>query len=251
MIIVGVAKWRLSHVSYAVALIVGLLGMVGVSKATFIWQTKPENVVVRDADGELDVANIRGWMSRNTISQHFGIPVERLYTGAGLPAHVSADMMIKEIQNEYDIEFEPDQMRDLVHAWLQKEALSGLPPAPAAPRRADAGAGEGSAAGSPGQDRGRGQTAAGEIRPEGKGGDQGGGRAEDEKKGEPPSVRGNSTINETILKTGIPTDYLLREAGLPDDVPMREPLRDWIHDYDAIPRKLREIVEQYCEDQKR
>ncbi len=53
------------------------------------------------------------------------------------------------------------------------------------------------------------------------------------------------TINEIILKTGIPKDYLLKQAGLPADVPTREPLRDWIREYGKTPRDLRDAVEKY------
>jgi len=116
---------------------------------------------IRNASGELEAETIRGWMTLNIISQEFGIPLEQLYADTQLPANVSPDVMIKEIHTEYEIDFEPD------------------------------------------------------------------------------------IIREIVLNTGIPKRYLLKEAGLPDDVPARTALREWIFDYDRGPRDLRDVVEKY------
>ncbi len=53
------------------------------------------------------------------------------------------------------------------------------------------------------------------------------------------------TIDEIVLKTGIPKQYLLKEAGLAEDVPARQPPRDWIREYGKTPPDLREAVECY------
>jgi len=216
---VRATRWRFSQPAYAGLLIAGLFGMIGVSQATNHWRTKPESIEVRGNSGVLEPGAIRGWMTLNVISEQYGVPLERLYAGSGLPDLVSADAMIKEIRKTYEIEFEPDDLRSVVAAYL--EGGSGQAPAIGV---------------HPGEAGGMGQ---------GRGGGQGRGPSAGEPSGEQQVVRGNSTINEIVLKSGIPKDYLLREAGLPEDVPMRTALREWIRDYGKTPRDVREVVEKY------
>jgi len=92
---VQAAKWRFSYPAYATLLIVGLFGVIGVSKATNAWQTKPEEVSVRNASGEPEAETIRGWMTLNIISREFGIPLEQLYADTQLPAKVLPDVVEK------------------------------------------------------------------------------------------------------------------------------------------------------------
>lgn len=242
---VRTAKWRFSHPVYAAGLVLGLFGMIGISQATNYWRTKPDIVETRNMTGEPEAGMIRGWMSLNVISEEYGIPLDKLYTDSGLPAKVSADTMIKEIHNEYDIDFEADAIRDVVAAFLAGEAPPGLEairsertddPERAARRaeRAKQRAEAGETGGAPGTGRG-----------DPGGGPGAGGEKPEDHEGEPPSVRGNMTINEIVLKTGIPKDYLLKEAGLPEDVPTRQALRDFLHEYNVTPRDLRDVVDKY------
>ncbi len=129
--------------------------------------------------------------------------------------------MIKEIYREYDIDFEADAICDVVAVYLAGEA----PPDVEAERAKErAAAGE---TGGPGAGRGPGE-----------------GKPEDHE-GEPPPVRGNMTINEIVLKTGIPGNYLPKESGLPEDVPTRLALREFLHKYDVTPRDSRDVVDKY------
>ncbi len=252
---VRASRWRFSQPAYAAMLVVGLFGLIGVSKATHTWRTKPEAVSVRNEAGELEPEAIRGWMTLADISREFEIPLERLYRDARLPARVAATTMIKNIHKDYEIDFEPDMIREVVRAFLAGEPAPDLEAQAkeAAARRAEREAhrkrsGEDSPAEAPGG-------SAASRRPDyERGGGPGRGRPEapgEEGERQPPPVRGNMTINEIVLKTGIPRDVLLREAGLPDDIPVRRPLRDWIHDYDVTPRDLRDVVEKHLGKQRR
>ena len=154
----------------------------------------------------------------------YGVPMERLYTDTGLPERVLPTSQIKNIHKEYEIEFEPDSVRQIVRAFLDNE------PAPtvvaAAPEKKGSGDGKGR-----GQGRGQGQG-------------EGKGKAEGEEHN-PPVVRGNMTLNEIVLKTGVPKDYIIQTVGLPEDSPPRTSLREWIHETGKTPRDIRDAVEQY------
>ena len=242
---VKVNRWRFSHPVYASMLVIGLLGMIGISKATSTWRTKPERLEFVGKSGEMDPENIRGWMSLQQISTGFDIPLEKLYADLGLPAEVLPTAQIKDIHKDYDVEFEPDSAREIVRAYLD-----GTPPPDLKARRAERekehqervpGREPQAAAGPESGERGQ---RAGEGKGPGEGRGQGQGGSSDSEGG-PPAVRGNMTINEIVLKTGIPRSYLLKNAGLPEDVPTREPLRGWIQKYNKTPRDLRDAVEKY------
>jgi hypothetical protein len=245
-------KWRFSHPVYAALMVGAFFTMIGFSKATNAWRTSPEKISVRDSAGELDPETIRGWMTRADISREFEIPIERLYTDSGLPKEVADTVMIKEIHNEYEIEFEPDILRDVVGAYVAGEPppdLEAMRAREPSARRKERDARRAEYAETHPEEADQQKRS-----PEGKGRGRGGGQGQPAEKGdedhEPPAVRGNSTINGIVLETGIPRDYLLKEAGLPDDVPLRTPLRDWMMDYDVRPRDLRDIVEEYLDEKR-
>jgi len=233
-----VFKWKFSHPVYAALLVAGLFGLIGISKATATWQTKPAEIRVTDNAGNLDPDAIRGWMTLADISREFGIPLDRLYTDSGLPRKVGSDVQIKEIHNKYEVDFEPELIREVVRA-----RLAGAPPPDLTEyrrttpsvrheRRQTTGERPGQSSGPPaGEGRGRGQGP--------------GSAGSDNQNRTPSPVRGNTTLNEITLKTGVPIDYILKTAGLPEDVPRQQPLRDWIHDYNKTPRDLRDAIDKY------
>ena len=51
---VGGPRLRFSHQVYASLLVVGLFGMIGVSKATHTWRTKPESLSAKNSAGDSD-----------------------------------------------------------------------------------------------------------------------------------------------------------------------------------------------------
>ncbi|MCP5115493.1 MAG: 4Fe-4S binding protein [bacterium] len=115
-------KIRFSQPIYASMMIVGLFGMIGVSKATHTWRTKAEKVELTNSAGQLEPETIRGWMSLNEISAGFNVPLERLYADSGLPERVPPTAQIKNIHKEYEVEFEPDSVRQIVRALLEGDA---------------------------------------------------------------------------------------------------------------------------------
>lgn len=125
------ARWRFSHPVYAALLIAGLFAVIGTSKLSGYWRTKPEMVKLTNNAGKLDPEQIRGWMTLNDISSGYGIPLEKLYSEAKLPAHVSPDLRINEISGTYNLKFEPDRLRDVVRTFLG-EAPKGKAAAPPA-----------------------------------------------------------------------------------------------------------------------
>jgi len=244
---VKASRWRLSHPVYASMLVIALFGMIGISKATSTWRTKPERLKLTDQSGELDPESIRGRMSLQEISTGFNVPLEKLYADLHLPANVPSTAQIKNIHRDYEVEFKPESVRELIRAYLE-----GAPPPDLGARRGvrDHQRQERATGNEERLEAGAQSMKADRRRGDGKGGGAGQGRGQTankttNEKNEPPAVRGNMTINEIILKTGIPKDYLLKQAGLPADVPTREPLRDWIREYGKTPRDLRDAVEKY------
>jgi polyferredoxin len=216
-------RWRFSHPVYAGLLVAGLFGLIGASKAMAVWRTKPAAISVTDAAGRPDPEAIRGWMTLEDISREFGMPLEELYAGSRLPFSVAATTQIREIRQAYGIDFEPDSIRGVVGQWL----LAGSGTAEAAP---PAGADESRPA---------------PVRRSRSSAEERGPGAGKDREGEAPAVRGNMTLNEIVLKTGVPLDYILGATGLPKEVPVRTPLREWIHDYGVTPRDIRAAVEKH------
>ena len=127
----GVKRWHFSHPVYAGILVAGLAGFIGASRLAGKWQTTPASVSFTNARGQFDAENLRGWMTISEIATGYGIPLESLYRGAGLPARVPPTARLNTIARTYGIAFEPETVRDLVRAHL-----AGRPVAP--PQPADA-----------------------------------------------------------------------------------------------------------------
>jgi hypothetical protein len=83
------------------------------------WQTKPAMVSFTDAGGKPEPENIRDWMSLQEISGGYGIPLPMLYERAGLPAGIPATARLNTIAKDYNMQFEPDKVREIVRAHLQ------------------------------------------------------------------------------------------------------------------------------------
>jgi ferredoxin len=67
----------------------------------------------------------------------------------------------------------------------------------------------------------------------------------DHKSGGEQQVRGNMTLNEIAMKTGVPKDYILKALGSPKGVNPQAPMRDWIHSAGKTMQDVREAVEAY------
>ncbi len=113
------AGWNFSHARYGALLVAGLLGTIGVSRAVGYWRTLPAAVAFTDAAGTRDPEQIRGWMTLEEVARGYGIGLERLYAGAGLPQKVAASTRLNLVAANYGLEFEPDRMRGVVAAILR------------------------------------------------------------------------------------------------------------------------------------
>lgn len=268
-------KLRFSHATYAVVLLGGFFGLIGISQLSGKWQTKPERLVATDNQGILDAGAIRGWMSLREISTSYGIPLEQLYRGTGLPSTVPPDTRINKVGEEFKEGFTPESAREFVDSYLaaRPAATPGGASASAAPaaesraarvapetslvpkdvaeapesRTAPAGSASNPAlmhaarvpsgqAGNPdaGARRGKGN---------GEGDGAGGSKAHPE--GQEPEVKGFMTLNEIVLKTGVPKSFLLERLGLPGDIPGTQPVRSWMHDKGKTIADLRDAVEAW------
>jgi len=117
-------RWRFGHGAYAALLVVGLLGLIGTSQLWGKWRTLPEKVSYTNKAGRLDAGQIRGWMTLGEVSQGYGLPLERLYPAAGVPAGVPPQTRLNKIGEVAGVRFEADSVREAV-----ERELAGAPAA--------------------------------------------------------------------------------------------------------------------------
>jgi hypothetical protein len=97
-----------------------LFSTIGVSQVWGKWRTKPAMVAYTNASGQLDAGQIRGWMTLADISGGYHIPLPRLYAASHLPAKVDPATRLNRVARNYQLEFEPDAMREVVAGFLQR-----------------------------------------------------------------------------------------------------------------------------------
>lgn len=110
------------------------------------------------------------------------------------------------IAKDFGVEFEPETMREAV-----RSLATGQP--------------EGAAA-KPGERRGQRQAEQGHA-----GGEQ--------------EVRGFMTLNEIVLKTGVPKEHFMKTLDLPSCLDARKPVREWMRQHDKSIQDLRDAVASY------
>lgn len=74
---------------------------------------------------------------------------------------------------------------------------------------------------------------------------RGGGKPPHAGEGEEPEVRGFMTLNEIVLKTGVPREFFVRALQLPAGIDPRKPVREWMHDHGRSIQDLRDAVAAY------
>lgn len=239
----GALRWRFSHPVFAATLILSLGGLIYTSKAAGQWQTKPAVAGFTNPAGKLDAGQIRGWMTMNDISSGFGIPLPELYADMGLPPRVSASTRINRIKAEHKVEFEPEALREYISARLSRRRESrAIPDCPSAGAKAPL-----TEAPSPVPGEGVRPSSAQRSGNSPRSNQAG----ESHGIGEEPEVKGFMTLNEVVLKTGVPKTYILRKLGLAEaEVDGRKPLREWVHDKGKSVPELREIVGEYRRNRK-
>ncbi len=228
-------KWKLSHPVYAGMLVFGLLGLIGASQLAGKWQTKPDLILPQASAGKADPEEIRGWMTLQDISQGYGIPMQRLYSDAGIPQNVAATTAVNRISQNYKIEFEPEKVREVVTAFLK-----GAPPKAAAPAAKAAPATASNTAPVEVYTKAPASSQPGPKSAQAQGKEKTPGEEE-------PDVRGNMTLNEITLATGVPTEYILRTLGITADINPRLALREWMHDQGKSVQDVRDAVKKYQE----
>ncbi|MCU0247745.1 MAG: 4Fe-4S binding protein [Bryobacter sp.] len=208
-------RWSFSHSAYAAALVLGLFVFIGVSQATNHWRTKPELPTFRNAAGQLDANEIRGWMTLKDISDTYKIPLQDLYAKAGIPAKVDPNTRMNKIGSTYELKgFEPDSMRTIVAGMV-----GGSAPQTAKPAEKKA--------------------------PEKKSGEKKAGEKKDHPGGEEQEVKGFMTLNEIAMKTGVPKEYFVKSLQLSGEIDGRKPVREWMHAQGKSIQDLRDAVTAY------
>ena len=98
--------------------VVLLLGTVWVAKAAGLWATGGRDQIMLDDSGRPDPQGIKGWMTLRQVSETYGVPLEDLYALIGVPAGVSPDTALKELEALVP-GFSVWQVRELV--WMYRE----------------------------------------------------------------------------------------------------------------------------------
>ena len=204
------SRWRFSHPVYASMLVLGLFALIGTTKLAGKWQTSPEAIKLTNQAGELEPEFIRGWMSFDEVSSGFGLPLQHLYEQTGLPESIPSNARMNTIAKEYNVEFEPDRIREIVRAYLSGESSEAA--------------------------------IAGSVDSSGQASSQpGSGKQES---GEGQEVKGFMTLKEIELATGVPADYILGHLDL-TGINTRQPVREWMHDHNKSITDLRNAVTAY------
>jgi Pyruvate/2-oxoacid:ferredoxin oxidoreductase delta subunit len=218
-------KWRFSHPVYAAALVAGLLLFIGASKMAGKWQTRPSVVSFTDAAGRPSAGNIRGWMTLQEIAAGYGVPIEQLYREAGIPASVPPSARLNTISSEYDLDFSPEKVRDVVDSVVTGNRAPTEPTA-----RGESEPAKSVTRGT--SEHPKGSTAAAA-------------QTNAQPAGDEPEVKGFMTLNEIALKTGVPKEYILNALGVGTEIDGRAPIRDWMHAQGKSIQNVRDAVEQY------
>jgi hypothetical protein len=196
-------------------------------------------LIATNAQGELDAGAIRGWMSLQEISTAYQIPLGQLYQGTGLAQTVPPETRINRVSAEYMEGFSPELLREFVDQYLATRGAAAKPHGDAAIRVAQAVSSRAPQTPADPEHPKR-STPKREDKAESKrGGKDGAGPHPD---GEEPEVKGFMTLNEIVLKTGVPKDFLLEKLGLTDDIPGTEPVRTWMHEKGKSIADLRDAV---------
>lgn len=107
---------RLSKYAMPVVGIILLIGSVLVGQAAGMWKTVGDRQVALQANGMPDPEGIKGWMTLESVSEQFHIPMSYLYEHLQLPQDLPVETKMSEIEKVVD-GFEVSTMRDLVSSY--------------------------------------------------------------------------------------------------------------------------------------
>jgi hypothetical protein len=90
---VRVSKYLMPHL-----VLVALLGSVVIARAAGAWKTSGRGEVMVDESGQADPAGIKGWMTLESVSQTYGMPLDALYTLIGAGPEIPASTELRELE---------------------------------------------------------------------------------------------------------------------------------------------------------
>jgi NapH/MauN family ferredoxin-type protein len=121
---------KLSKTFFVIALLGLFFGIIAVSIATGIWQSAPSTDLL-DNNGQVNVDNIKGWMTLGEVSESVGIPLLVLCRDFNFPMNIDPTIPLKDIAARYNMTFETEILREYVitfnYSTLQSERTIECP----------------------------------------------------------------------------------------------------------------------------
>lgn len=102
--------------SYAISLIILFFVVIGTSKAIGVWQSVP-TTNLQDSSGTIDPELIKGWMTLDEVAYESGINVMHFIIDLDLPKNINTSTRLKDISNNYNINFETEDLREYVRTF--------------------------------------------------------------------------------------------------------------------------------------
>ena len=107
---------KINKTVFAASLIILFFGMIGASMAFGIWQSVP-STNLKDGNGQINVENIKGWMTLGNISESTGIPLQVLCKDFNFPMNIDPNTPLKEISSKYNINFDTESLREYIKTF--------------------------------------------------------------------------------------------------------------------------------------
>jgi hypothetical protein len=215
--------------------VVALLGSVGIAQAAGWWTTSGRDVVLTDAEGQPDPAGIKGWMTLADVSTTYGVPLDLLYQQLGIPAEVSPDTALKDLEAVvpgFEIELARTVVTDYLAGTVAEPSPTAADPTPT-PVATSSGAV--TPATTPIKGEGDGTDAdrptptplpAGYILPA----DQ---------------IKGRMTMREVVDQCAVPLEYIYQKLGIASGEDPAQPVKDIMAKYGFEVSALQAVVAEY------
>lgn len=274
------------HKVLAPALGIGIfVATVLVSIGTGLWVSSgTKGAIALTPEGKPDPDGIKGWMSIETVSKNYGIPIEYLYTTIGLPPDISPDTPAKDIEKIVP-GFGVETLREIVRAATMASgeaalgqtdgtgaadltaAMSATPAKSTEEQQSTSSNNSNSVANPSGTQPPAGASVAqtpavigppvsGAVHDSGEpeGGIaagtstyEGRGAVETLDPSNPDSIKGSMTLEQVIEAFKVPKEYVLKELGIPMDYDIDQQLRLIRQDFDFETSELRDLIKKYLE----
>lgn len=107
---------KISKTIFVIALLGLFFGIIGVSMSTGLWQSIP-STDLKDNSGQVNVENIKGWMTLGNVSESVGIPLQVLCKDFNFPMDIDPNTPLKEIATKYKISFDTEALREYIKTF--------------------------------------------------------------------------------------------------------------------------------------